>query len=54
MFAWNKYLDRGAEEQMIVHRPVQENTLTKLVLHFKGIAEEIRLITYLSQVGGFV
>lgn len=50
VFAWNKYLDRGAEEQMVVHCHVLGNTLTKQVIDFTMSVEDIRLITYLSQV----
>lgn len=45
VFAWNKFLNKEAEEQMIVHCHVP----SKPILRFKMIVEETRRIVYLSQ-----
>lgn len=50
MFALNKYLDRGAEGQTIVHCHVLEITLPKPTLNLNMIVEDIRLIICLNQV----
>lgn len=46
VFAWNKYLNKEAEELMIVHCHVP----LKPILGLKMIVEETTLIVYLSQV----